>query len=105
MPNLPAAHGGMLGGLQPHGSGIALGGGVGGGSGAMPGTALGPRPMGAHRATRLVEKVTLRLLMVAVADTSQTVRMTVMDVLNRTEALDDYLAQVDWASGWGTSGL
>ncbi len=32
--------------------------------------------------------------MAAVADPSQTVRMTVLTVLNQTEALDEYLAQV-----------
>lgn len=39
-------------------------------------------------------QVTNRLLMAAVADPSQTVRMTVLTVLNQTEALDEYLAQV-----------
>jgi hypothetical protein len=39
-------------------------------------------------------QITLRLLVVAVADPSQTVRMTVLETFSATHALDDYLAQV-----------
>ena len=52
------------------------------------------------RQTRVVEKVSGRLLVAAVADPSERVRTAVLQALAETTALDDYMAQV-----WGEDGV
>lgn len=51
------------------------------------------------RHTRVVEKVTHKLLMTAVADPSERVRKAVLKALHGSTALDDFLAQVGGARG------
>ena len=46
------------------------------------------------RQTKVVEKVSGRLLLAAVADSSERVRTAVLQALVGTVALDDYMAQV-----------
>eukprot|EP00798_Chlamydomonas_sp_ICE-L_P022752 gene22752-29919_t len=47
------------------------------------------------RLTKVVEKVTQKLLMSAVADPSERVRTAVLEALHGTTSMDDYLAQAD----------
>jgi hypothetical protein len=51
--------------------------------------------------TRVVERCVNRLLVVAVADSSERVRKEVLRALVATTALDDYLAQVGCGAGGG----
>ena len=48
--------------------------------------------------TRAVEAVVGRLLMAACADTSVSVRKTVLRSIQAASPLDTYLAQADWCS-------
>jgi len=56
----------------------------------------GPRAPAAH--VRAVEAVVARLLMAACADTSLSVRRTVLRSMQAASPLDTYLAQADWCA-------
>lgn len=47
------------------------------------------------RQSKVIEQVSLRLLMSAVADPSERVRVSVVNALQPTTALDEYLAQAE----------
>ena len=65
---------------------------------ALSGTGRGRVQRAQH--VRAVEAVVARLLMAACADTSLSVRRTVLQSMQAASPLDAYLAQADWCAPW-----
>ena len=63
---------------------------------ALSGTGRGRVQRAQH--VRVVEAVVARLLMAACADTSLSVRRTVLQSMQAASPLDAYLAQADWCA-------
>lgn len=63
---------------------------------AQPGNGRGRVQRAQH--VRAVEAVVARLLMAACADTSLSVRRTVLESMQAASPLDAYLAQADWCA-------
>ncbi|GIL87381.1 hypothetical protein Vretimale_1690 [Volvox reticuliferus] len=79
--------------LERHAATATLASGTGGGRAAQLGSQGGAATAVWH--TRVVERCVNRLLVVAVADSSERVRKEVLGALVATTALDDFLAQAD----------